>query len=72
MKRLLLLAIVLFGVVNAWAEEGSKEFKKNFPAASINELTVTNRYGNIDVKQEGDEFSITTSVWGGGKNKSQG
>ena len=71
MKRLLLLAIVLFGVVNAWAEEGSKEFKKNFPAASINELTVTNRYGNIDVKQEGDEFSITTSVWVEAKTKAK-
>lgn len=31
MKRFLFLAIVLFGAVNAWAEEGSKEFKKNFP-----------------------------------------
>ena len=63
MKRLLLLVIVLFGAVNAWAEEGSKEFKKSFPAASINELTVTNRYGNIDVH----DFRV-----GGGKNKSQG
>ena len=71
MKRLLLLAIVLFGAVNAWAEEGSKEFKKSFPAASINELTVTNRYGNIDVKQEGDEFSITTSVWVEAKTKAK-
>ena len=70
MKRLLLLAIVLFGAVNAWAEEGSKEFKKSFPAASINELTVTNRYGNIDVKQ-GDEFSITTSVWVEAKTKAK-
>ena len=71
MKRLLLLVIVLFGAVNAWAEEGSKEFKKSFPAASINELTVTNRYGNIDVKQEGDEFSITTSVWVEAKTKAK-
>lgn len=61
----------MFGAVNAWAEEGSKEFKKSFPAASINELTVTNRYGNIDVKQEGDEFSITTSVWVEAKTKAK-
>ncbi|MEI3422964.1 MAG: hypothetical protein V8R91_18980 [Butyricimonas faecihominis] len=56
MKRLLLLAIVLFGAVNAWAEEGSKEFKKSFPAASINELTVTNRYGNMMLSRKVTSF----------------
>lgn len=71
MKRFLFLAIVLFGAVNAWAEEGSKEFKKNFPAASIKELTVTNRYGNIDVKQEGNEISIEASVWVEAKTKAK-
>ena len=71
MKRLLFLVIVLLGVMNAWAEEGSKEFKKSFPADAIDELTVTNRYGNIDIKQEGNEFSITTSVWVEAKNKAK-
>ena len=50
MKRLLFLVLVLLGVMNAWAEEGSKEFKKSFPADAIDELTVTNRYGNIDIR----------------------
>ena len=71
MKSILFLAIAVLLGVNVWAEEGSKEFKKSFPAASFNELTVTNRYGNIDVRQEGDEFAITASVWVEAKTKAK-
>lgn len=71
MKSILFLAIAVLLGVNVWAEEGSKEFKKSCPAASFNELTVTNRYGNIDVRQEGDEFAITASVWVEAKTKAK-
>ena len=71
MKRLLFLVIGLLGVTSVWAEEGSKEFKKSFSAGTINELTVTNRYGNIDVKQEGNEFFVTASVWVEAKTKAK-
>ena len=71
MKRFLFLTMVLFAAINAWAEEGSKEFKKSFPATSFDELTVINRYGNVDIKQEGNELSIAASVWVEAKTKAK-
>lgn len=71
MKRILFITIAVLFVLNARAEEGTKEFKQSFPAASFNELIVSNRYGNIDIRQEGEEFAITASVWVEAKNKAK-
>lgn len=71
MKRIILITIAVLFVLNVWAEEGTKEFKQSFPAASFKELIVSNRYGNIDVRQEGEEFAIAATVWVEAKNKAK-
>ena len=71
MKRILFIATAILFSVNVWAEEGTKEFKQSFPAASFNELIVSNRFGNIDIRQEGEEFAITATVWVEAKNKAK-
>lgn len=70
-KRILFIAIAILLSSSVWAEEGTKEFKKSFSATSLNELTVSSRYGNIDIQQGGDVFDVTASVWVEAKTKAK-
>lgn len=71
MRKVLFIAIGVLLTMSAWAEEGSKEFKEQFPGGAFSELIVSNRYGNIDIRQEGEEFMITASVWVEAKTKAK-
>lgn len=62
MKRILLAVCAVFIGWNVIAENRTKEYKKSFPADGVNELTVWNRYGNIDIRQEGNVFEIEAAI----------
>ena len=68
MKKAVFIAILIFVGIACRAENRSRTFKKNFPASAVKELRVWNRFGNIDVRQEGNEFEIEAVIAMEGKS----
>jgi len=63
MKKVLLAVCAILVGLQGSAEQRTKVFKKSFPASGLQELTIWNRYGNIDICQEGETFEVEATVF---------
>ena len=63
MKALTLLCVSVFLCMNVFAETVKKEYQKSFDKAGIDELVISNKYGQIEVEQkEGDKIDVAAVI----------
>ncbi len=72
MKTTLLILGMIFAGMTLYAQTSKKEYQKNFDKASITEVVLSNRYGQIDVEQKkADQINVTATISVTAKNKSK-
>lgn len=62
MQRVIITLVVLCCALGAQAQERRKEFTGTYPAGDYKEITLSNRYGNIEVRQGGDQFEVQAVI----------
>ena len=71
MKKIALILSVVLCTLSVKAAERTKEFTKRYPAADYKEITILNRYGNIELRQGGEVFEVQAIIAIQGKNQAK-
>lgn len=71
MKKLTMILIACFCIFNVQAQERSETITKRYSGNDFRELTISNRFGNIEVRQGGDVFEVQVVIAVQAKNQAK-